>query len=201
MHRIRPELALAGTLAVSAAGCVVLAVAGAGLVAVIVGASAVNAMSSAIVALSTDLIVGAAPPERAGAASSVSETSFKLGIAFGVALLGAAGAVAFRNTLAIPAGVSDSAIDTLGSALNVARAQPDGGAALADAARAAFLSGMHAAAWIGAAITAAAAVAALALWRRPPSASVAIPHDATSTHADTPDAPVPGHSAVMGDER
>ena len=96
VRRARPELVLAGALAVTAAGCLVLAAASPGIATVIVGAATVTAMSSAIVALSTDLIVGAAPPERAGAASSVSETSSELGIAFGVALLGAAGAAAFR---------------------------------------------------------------------------------------------------------
>src|SRR6266446_6203011 len=38
--------------------------------------------------LATDVIVGAAPPERAGAASAISETGSELGGALGIALLG-----------------------------------------------------------------------------------------------------------------
>ncbi|GAB3741970.1 MFS transporter [Microlunatus parietis] len=165
--RLRPELVLAGVMAVSAAGCVVLATAGTGIGTVVVGAALVMAMASAIVAVSTDVIVGSAPPERAGAASSISETSSELGIAFGVALLGAAGAAAFRNVLVGPAGIPDSALGTLGGALDAAHGQP-GGEAFAAAARAAFLTGMHTAAWVGAAIMIAAAATALVLARRTP---------------------------------
>ncbi|MFC7623227.1 MFS transporter [Microlunatus sp. GCM10028923] len=165
--RLRPELLLAGVMAVSAAGCVVLATAGTGLAAVVVGAALVMAMASAIVAVSTDVIVGSAPPERAGAASSISETSSELGIAFGVALLGAAGAAAFRNALVAPAGIPESALGTLGSALDAARGQPDA-AGFADAARGAFLTGMHTAAWVGAVIMVGAAVTALISSRRTP---------------------------------
>ena len=172
--RVRPELVLTGALAVSAAGCIVLTTAGTGIGVVVAGAATVTAMSSAIVALSTDLIVGAAPPERSGAAASVSETSSELGIAVGVALLGSAGAAAFRAAVVAPAGVPDSALGTLGGALDAARGQPDG-MALADAARAAFLDGMHVAAGVGAAITAAAMAAALVLWRRSPASQMAAP--------------------------
>ncbi|HTF50617.1 MAG TPA: MFS transporter, partial [Pseudonocardia sp.] len=163
--RVRPEMLLAGVLAVSAAGCVVLATAGVGIGVVVTGAAIVMAMASAVVAVSTDVIVGSAPPERAGAASSVSETSSELGIAFGVALLGAAGAAAYRDALVVPSGIADSAWGTLGGALDIARGQPDG-AAVADAARSAFLTGMHVAAWVGAAIMAAATASALVISRR-----------------------------------
>jgi DHA2 family multidrug resistance protein-like MFS transporter len=163
--RAPAELVLAGVMVVSAAGCIVLATAGTGIGAVVTGAAIVMAMASAIVAVSTEVIVGSAPPERAGAASSISETSSELGIAFGVALLGAAGAAAFRNALITPAGLQDSALDTLGGALNVALGHSEG-AALADSARAAFLTGMHTAAWLGAAIMIAAAAATVVSWRR-----------------------------------
>src|ERR671914_485782 len=38
--------------------------------------------------LTTDLVVGSAPPERAGAASAISETTRELGGALGIAVLG-----------------------------------------------------------------------------------------------------------------
>ncbi len=43
---------------------------------------------SPIGAITTDLVMGAAPPERAGAASAISETSFEVGGALGIAVLG-----------------------------------------------------------------------------------------------------------------
>lgn len=141
--RLRPAPMLATLLAGAAAGCLVLGGAGAGLVAVIVGAALINAMTSALVAVGTDLIVGAAPEERAGVAASLSETSTELGLALGVAVLGSAGAAAFRAAL--------PGADTLGAAI---QAQPD-------AARAAFLDGMHVAAWLGAVALGCAAAVAL----------------------------------------
>src|SRR5690606_18910046 len=41
-----------------------------------------------VITLTTDLIVGAAPPERAGVASAISETSSEFGGALGIAILG-----------------------------------------------------------------------------------------------------------------
>ncbi|HLL63917.1 MAG TPA: MFS transporter, partial [Propionibacteriaceae bacterium] len=52
------------------------------------------------VALGTDLIVGSAPPAKAGSAASVSETSNELGIALGIAILGSIGSVVYRYQLA-----------------------------------------------------------------------------------------------------
>ncbi|MFV2013421.1 MULTISPECIES: MFS transporter [unclassified Micromonospora] len=51
-------------------------------------------------ALGTGIVVGAAPPERAGSAASMSETSNLLGSSLGLALLGAAGAAVYRGQLA-----------------------------------------------------------------------------------------------------
>ena len=47
--------------------------------------------------LTTDLIVGAAPPERAGAASAISETGVEFGGALGIALLGSIGTAVYRE--------------------------------------------------------------------------------------------------------
>jgi DHA2 family multidrug resistance protein-like MFS transporter len=168
--RVPPDLLLAGLMAVSAAGCVVLAIAGPDIGVVVAGAAIVMGMASAVVAVSTDVIVGSAPPERAGAASSVSETSSELGIAFGVALLGAAGAAGFRGALVPPAGIPGSEFETLGGVLDVGGGLLDD-AAFADAAQAAFLTGMHVAAWVGTGIMVAGMASALVMWRRTPVAT------------------------------
>jgi DHA2 family multidrug resistance protein-like MFS transporter len=54
---------------------------------------------SPVASLATDLTVGSAPPERAGAASGLSETSAELGGALGVAVLGSIGTVVYRSML------------------------------------------------------------------------------------------------------
>lgn len=49
--------------------------------------------------LSTDLVIGAVPPERAGVASGLSETSSELGGALGIALLGSIATALYRHTI------------------------------------------------------------------------------------------------------
>ena len=52
--------------------------------------------SSPVIVLATDLVVGSAPVERAGAASAISETSAELGGALGIAILGSIGTAVYR---------------------------------------------------------------------------------------------------------
>jgi DHA2 family multidrug resistance protein-like MFS transporter len=111
------------------------------------------------VTLGTDLIVGAAPPEQAGAASAISETGTELGLALGVAVIGSIGTAVYRGDLAdamppgVPASISETARDTLGGALASADALPARlGADLVDAAREAFTHGLHVAAACSAAV-------------------------------------------------
>jgi MFS transporter, DHA2 family, multidrug resistance protein len=53
-----------------------------------------------VVLTTTNLIVSAAPPERAGSASAISETSAEFGGALGIALLGSVLTVIYRNSMA-----------------------------------------------------------------------------------------------------
>ena len=122
--------------------------------------------------LTADMILAAAPPERAGAASAVSETASELGGALGIALLGSIGAAVYRNEIApaLPAGLSPgaraAAHDTLGGAAAVAGELPgEAGPALLDAARVAFSSGLNIAALAGAVTMAAGAILAVLLLR------------------------------------
>ncbi|WP_313616598.1 MFS transporter [Agrobacterium sp.] len=52
-----------------------------------------------VILTTTGLIVGTAPPERAGSASAISETSSEFGGALGVALLGSLGTVVYRMAM------------------------------------------------------------------------------------------------------
>ena len=97
----------------------------------LVAASVVMSVGIAPAAtLGMGLILGAAPPERAGSASGVSETGNELGGALGIALLGSLGTAIYRDDMAgeVPADVApaaaDAARDTLGGAASVAASCP-----------------------------------------------------------------------------
>jgi DHA2 family multidrug resistance protein-like MFS transporter len=103
-----------------------------------------------------DMVIAAAPPERAGAASALAETGAELGGALGLAVLGSLGMAVYRSGLAsaMPAGISESlrhrALDTLGGAVDVADQLPNQpGAALLEAAHQAFIDGLQINALIG----------------------------------------------------
>ena len=57
---------------------------------------------SPIIGLGTDIVIGSAPPDKAGSAASLSETVNELGVALGIALLGSIGALIYRIRLAGP---------------------------------------------------------------------------------------------------
>jgi hypothetical protein len=123
----------------------------------------------------TDLVVSSAPPERAGAASGISETGSELGGALGIAILGSIGVAVYRGQLAgtLPAGVPGHAAavarDTLGGAVGVAARLPEGlGVALLDAARQAFVRGMQLTVSLSATVAVVVAVMATILLRAVP---------------------------------
>jgi DHA2 family multidrug resistance protein-like MFS transporter len=170
VRRVRPGLVVAAGLALAAAGFVLLTrVDGASGLEVVVAGSVLLALGAApVVTLSTDLVVGAAPPERAGVASGLSETAAELGGALGIAILGSIGAVVYRREVAdqVPAGVpadaADAARDTLGGALGAAEELPG---RLLDAATDAFAQGFQVAAAVSAILMAALAAVALRVLR------------------------------------
>jgi DHA2 family multidrug resistance protein-like MFS transporter len=142
------------------AGGLVLAAAGYGLLTQVHGSSDLATLVTAffisslglapVFTLATDLIVGTAPPERAGAAAAVSETSSELGGALGIAILGSIGTAVYRTQVAtaIPPGVPPEAVSaargTLGGALAVAERLPEQlSTAVLGPAREAFTQGMQ----------------------------------------------------------
>jgi DHA2 family multidrug resistance protein-like MFS transporter len=111
-----------------------------------------------VMTVGNELIMGAVPPERAGAAAAVVETATEFGAALGIAVLGSLGVAAYRSSLAAsaPPGTPPSALaaasDTLGGAMTVAGQLPGRiGTELLEAARTAFTHGLNNAA-LGAAI-------------------------------------------------
>ncbi len=129
---------------------------------------------SPVVILATDLIVGSAPMERAGAASALSETSSELGGALGIAVLGSIGGMVYREIMlnnmpaGLPLSVARSARGTLGAAVADAATLPGAaGSELIVAARAAFSHSFEVVALISAAIALGTAVMTAVLLRRP----------------------------------
>lgn len=109
--------------------------------------------------LGTDLVIGSAPAEKAGAASATSETATELGMAMGIAVIGSIGAAVYRRQMtdSIPASVpveqAEIAIDTIGGALGViARLPAEPSADLLLAVQQAFSAALHTNAIIGALI-------------------------------------------------
>jgi DHA2 family multidrug resistance protein-like MFS transporter len=161
-------------LALSAIGLAILTQVGGtnGLVAVVLGSIIISLGLAPVFSLTTDLIVGSAPPERAGAASGISETASELGGALGISVLGSIGVALYRGHIAdalpvgVPADATIVARDTLGGAVAVAGQLPAQlGAAVLDVARDAFVQGMQVATTISAVIAVGVAVLAVVMLR------------------------------------
>src|SRR4029079_1068764 len=105
--------------------------------------------------------MGSLPRAKAGVGSAMNDTTRQVGGAVGVALLGSILASAFRPRVQdllhgkVPGNLLGKAEDSLGSALGVARdvpaAKPFAGQ-IVDAAQHSFVTGMHAAVLVAAAI-------------------------------------------------
>jgi MFS transporter, DHA2 family, multidrug resistance protein len=146
-RRMRRTLVIACGFALAAAGFAILTQIGGstGLVPVVAGYITLSLGLAPVFTMATDLIVGAAPPERAGTASGISETSAELGGALGIAVLGSVTTAIYRGRMAavapadVPSATAAAARDTLGRAVAIAVELPDhAGMALLEAARGAF---------------------------------------------------------------
>ncbi|MBS4044962.1 MAG: MFS transporter [Alphaproteobacteria bacterium] len=175
IRRLRPGTVLALGLALAALGYVMIARAGGphGFLFLMAGSIIFCAGLSPVFTLTTDLVVSTAPPERAGAASALSETAAEFGGAMGIAVLGSLAAAAYRSTIGkvLPHGLSpeaeEAARSTLGGAVTVAADLPAAiGAALLEAARLAFSQGFFLSVLACAAIAAVGAVLAMVMLRR-----------------------------------
>jgi len=180
VRRVRPATVMTAGLVGAAAGFALLARIDATTgFALFAGCTTLFAFGlSPVFTLTTDLIIGSAPPERAGAASAISETSAEFGGALGIALFGSIGVAVYRAMVddALPPGVStevaESAKGTLAGAISAARELPDrAGAVLVTTAQAAFVKGLRLCAAISSAASLALAAFVSATLRRPAAAA------------------------------
>ena len=162
-RRIRPGHVMAGALGLSVVGYLVLSQLDRtphGIAWVTAAFSLVYLGLGTIAALGTDLVVGAAPPEKAGSASALSETVQELGLAVGIATLGSLTTAVYRTRMGDPidgmaVDLQRAVSDSLAGATAVAHALPAG---VLEQAQAAFLAGLNAAA-----ATSAVSIAVLAV--------------------------------------
>lgn len=134
-----PSLASRRRPAVVIAGGLLIAAAGAGLVAIAAGSEApasTLALAIAVVglgqglamALVSDLIITSAPPEQTGSASAAQEVGGELGAALGIAAGGAVSIVTYRAAMdaASLSGVPPEALDAAGSSVHAGVAAAEG---------------------------------------------------------------------------
>ncbi|WP_342776193.1 MFS transporter [Nonomuraea terrae] len=179
VRRVRPGHLIAAGLVVQVIGYLMLTQVGAvgGLPLLVAGFMVLYPAVAPSMALTTNMVVGSVPPQKAGAASGLATTCSDLGISLGIALIGSLGVAVYRaqtdGTLPanLPPEAASAGRDSLGGAVSAAQGLPaDLGAALLVPAREAFTSGLNVAAVISAAIAAVAAIlAAVRLRHVPPT--------------------------------
>lgn len=175
-RKVRPAYVVAVGALFSLAGYVVLTQVDsvAGLPMLITGFYLLYPGIAPTMALTTDLVMSATPPEKQGAASAVSSTSIDLGVSLGIAVMGSIGTAVYHAT--IPSGLPAQAADSLSGALNEA-ADMSGAAAesLIATAREAFTSGLNVAGIVAAVLVGGAGLLALTLLRHVPPAKLPEP--------------------------
>jgi DHA2 family multidrug resistance protein-like MFS transporter len=151
-RRIRPALLIGSGLAVSATGCFLLSEVDteAGLASLVIGYILFNMGTSPLVSLPGDLVVGSAPPEKAGAAAAMLQTSGEFAFALGIAALGSLGTFVYHNRIAasispdMPGAAILTTQDSLAGVIAEAEKLPGNlSAKLLEIAYEAFTGGMH----------------------------------------------------------
>jgi DHA2 family multidrug resistance protein-like MFS transporter len=193
VRRVRVASVVGAGLALAALGVLGLSTLDTdGLATMLVSAAVMTIGIGMVTTIATELVVGVAPAERAGAASALSETANEFGASLGIALLGTAGAAVYRARMAetlptgVPADAAEAARETLGAAESVASTLPgELGTALSRAAEQAFVSGLQTTALTAAAVLAVAAAVVTVLLREVPPDAVT-PKEEESTTTETP---------------
>jgi MFS transporter, DHA2 family, multidrug resistance protein len=173
-RRLQPVGVLVGGLATSAVGFALLAFTDGphALMLLLVSTVVMSLGMAPVITIGNEMIITAAPPERAGAASALSETSAEFSGALGIAVFGSAGTALYRHAVqgGLPEGLSAdaaaAATATLGGAVATAQAHPGPiGDALLALSRAAFTDGMQLTAWVATLVVAFASVVAARILR------------------------------------
>jgi DHA2 family multidrug resistance protein-like MFS transporter len=179
-RRVAPVVVVVGGLLVGAVGMALLTQVDRsnGLTFLVVASATFAVGIALVVPLTTDVMISTAPPERAGAASALSETGAEFGGALGIAVLGSVGTAVYRSRVTdslaaeVPADAAEAARESLGGAVAAAEDLATGpGEALVAVARDAFFQAFQTAALVSAALVAATAVLAALFLRQARSAT------------------------------
>jgi MFS transporter, DHA2 family, multidrug resistance protein len=188
---LRPAVLACAALLVAAIGFVLVGQVevGTGPAGMMAAYSVVTLGTGMLVPLAIDLIVGAAPVHRAGAAAGLGEAGSELGGALGIAVLGSIAGAVYRDRLVpgeLPPAVAGAASETVGNAVAAARGLPEPLAgALVAAAQRAYTAGFTTAATVTAVLL--AVTAAVVLVRLPRHGGGSAPQRSGPATASTAD--------------
>jgi DHA2 family multidrug resistance protein-like MFS transporter len=196
-RKINRAFIMAGGFLLAAAGFWVLSQVhiGTALWVVLLGATCYAGGLVAVISLVTGLVLGVAPPERAGSASALLESGTELGGALGIAVLGSIGTALYRDHIghalptALPAALVGPARGSLAGATAVAAKVPELGTSLLASARAVFVDGFGVAALTAAGVMVGGGLLAIVVLRKagavplPHPRSAAVVPDASATEA------------------
>lgn len=152
-------------LAFTGAAFLLIASLGSSLTVVVIALALLNIGVGAIATVSNDVILSAAPPAKAGAASAISETAYEVGVVLGTTVLGGLITVYYRGVLRLPVFLTPVqerlASETLAGAHTVAAALAgDQASELMTIAGSAFEGGIGLMSWVTFALAAIAIVIA-----------------------------------------
>lgn len=117
---------------------------------IVLGFIGVGFGASVAVTAGSQAIMTSAPPERAGGAAAIQETSFELGAGLGVAILGSIMAAIYSSAMSVFPGAAAESLP--GAAATASGLDAPLATALMDAARTAFVDGLSTAALVGAGV-------------------------------------------------
>ena len=171
LRLMRPARVLALGLTIAAGGLAAMAVAvdAHSLLGVVLANVVFSLGVSPCTAIIADLVVSAAPLERSGAASALSEVASELGGAMGIALLGSLATLLYRSALGatmpkgLPASVVETALRGIGDTASL-RGKFPGGAELLSAVRDAYTGATQVTFFAAAGLMLLAAVGAIVMF-------------------------------------
>jgi DHA2 family multidrug resistance protein-like MFS transporter len=186
-RRFRPAYVIGAGLAVVSVGMAVIIRSGPadGPGILMIGFALACLGGGPIVALGTNLVLGAVPPEKTGSASGVVQTNSEFGYALGIAVIGSFGTLVYRSEIAghlppdLPAGAANAARESLTGAITAAAELPGNlNAGVLAAAGDAFSSALHSVAALAGIVAATMAVLIATRLRRIPPFNQAETDDA-----------------------
>ncbi|MCG7498969.1 MFS transporter [Vibrio sp. Of7-15] len=147
-QRLAPNLIISFCLLLAGSAFAVFVMFDISLLTICIAFVLLNVGVAAITTVTNDLVLSSVPTERAGSASSVSETAYEVGVVLGTTLIGGAVAWLYRSFFILPANIDSSAVslvqETLSSAYTASETlHPALAKQLMETASEAFIQGVQ----------------------------------------------------------